>query len=140
MFHSMIESTLRGFSVASLIAGLVLAGCGAVQLYPGERLPKNLVAVVEIGNVLLYSVDGRAVDTLGKIEILPGIHNLVASHNAAGYGETLMTYTFTAEAGHRYVFDADYEFGRKFSWRPWIKDVETGKIVGAFDQPSKPIL
>jgi hypothetical protein len=140
MLHLKIHSSIRRTSVAAAIAGLLLSGCGAVQLYPGNRLPKNQVAVIEIGNVLLYSVDGTSVDTLGKVEILPGIHNLTANHNAAGYGETVMTYTFTAEAGHRYLFDADYNFGRNFSWRPWIKDLDTGEIVGGFDQPSKPIL
>jgi hypothetical protein len=126
----------RRFWIPAVLAGLLAAGCGAVKLYPGPRLPRDQVAVLEIGNVILYSVDGKPVDTTGKVEILPGVHDLRGNHNAPDYGETLMTYTFTAEAGHRYVFDADYHFGRHFSWRPWVKDTETGEIVGSFKKPS----
>jgi hypothetical protein len=131
-------SSIRRLWIPLILAGLLAAGCGAVKMYPGPRLPKDQVAVIEIGNVLLYSIDGNPVDTLGKVEILPGVHDLRASHNAAGYGEDLITYTFTAEAGHRYIFDADYKFGRQFAWRPWVKDTADGKNVGGYHKRSGP--
>lgn len=116
------------------IVGLWLVGCGAIQTYPGPALPSDQVAVLEIGNVVLYALDGEPVN-LGhqrKLQMLPGEHLLRASHNMSGYPEQVITYTFTAEPGHAYRFDADYKIERTLAWRPWIQDAADGKIVGGW--------
>ncbi len=115
-----------------LTEGLLAVGCGAVKMYPGPELTRDKIAVLEVGNVTLYTLDGEAVRLANrsKLQILPGEHVMRVSHNMAGYPEQAMTYTFTAEAGHAYLFDADYEIQRTLSWRPWVKDSASGNIVG----------
>ncbi len=118
-----------------LTLGLIVLGCGAVQMYPGPALPPEKVAVLEIRNLTVYAVDGvppgRA--RTKKLQILPGEHMLRASHNVEGYGPMPFTYTFTAEAGHGYLFGADYKIERTLSWRPWIKDAANGNIIGSWN-------
>jgi hypothetical protein len=112
--------------------GLLCVGCGAVKMYPGPELPRDQVAVLEIQNVTVYTFDGMPPGGKKKLQMLPGEHEMRFSHSQSGYSEQLHTYTFTAEAGHAYLFDADYEFQRTMSWHPWIKDSANGKIVGSW--------
>ncbi len=103
-------------------------------MYSGPPLPADRVAILEIGNIRLMTLDDRALGTKvpARFEVLPGEHFMRASHNMPGYPDQVLTYTFSAEAGHRYRFDADYEFKRTLVWRPWVKDLFDGKIVGSW--------
>jgi hypothetical protein len=116
------------------ILGLIMLGCGVVQLYPGPALPAAAVAVLEIGNVTVHAFDGIPPNrgNTKKLQILPGEHVVRASHQMEGYDPIPITYTFTAEPGHAYLFSADYRIERTLSWRPWIKDAANGTIVGSW--------
>ncbi|MBI3810876.1 MAG: hypothetical protein HY283_01535 [Nitrospirae bacterium] len=117
------------------ILGLMILGCGAIKMYPGPERTRDQIAVLEIGAVTVYTLDGEGVKIAGrnKLQILPGEHVLRASHNMGDYGPMPVTYTFMAEAGHAYRFDADYRIGRTLSWRPWIKDAASGMIIGSWE-------
>lgn len=116
------------------ILSLMILGCGGVKMYPGPERPRDQIAVLEIGAVTVYTVDGVGVKLTGRntLQILPGEHVLRVSHKMEGYGPMPVTYTFTAEAGHAYRFDADYQIERSLSWRPWIKDNASGTIIGSW--------
>ncbi|HEY4485798.1 MAG TPA: hypothetical protein VI702_05720 [Nitrospiria bacterium] len=111
---------------------MLIQGCGPIRMYSGPARPPEQVAILEIGNVKLFSLDSLPVGKDGhwKLEILPGEHDLRASHNMSGFGEEVFTYTFSAEPGHRYLFDMDYKTVRTLYYRPWVKDLTTGNIVG----------
>ena len=130
----MLTRFINPFSFIML--SLLLAGCGGIKMYPGPKLPADQIAVLRIGEIKLIAVDGQGVkqDTMAPIHILPGEHLLRASHNLSGYDEHLISYTFTAEAGHRYIFSATYEFGRTMKWRAWIKDMDTDETIGQMKQ------
>jgi len=116
------------------ILSLMILGCGAIKVYPGPERPRDQIAVLEIGNVILYTVDEEGVrpGRGAKLQILPGEHMIRGSIKMEGYNPVPITYTFTAEAGHAYLFGADYQIERQLSWRPWIKDAATGTIVGSW--------
>lgn len=134
MFIRDAHAKNRMTRLALLMTGLLAVGCGAVQMYPGPALPADQVAVLEIGNVTVYALDGipPSRGNTRKFQILPGEHFMRASHNMTGYDAIPITYTFMAEAGHTYLFGADYQIERALSWRPWIKDSASGKIVGSW--------
>lgn len=115
--------------------GLLVLGCAAIKMYPGPELPPEKVAVLEIGNVKLFTLDGAPVeltDQKRRLQILPGEHVLRATHNRTGFEEKIITYTFSAESGHAYRFDVDYDIQRGLSWVPWVKDSADGKIIGGW--------
>lgn len=134
MFIRDVHAKNRMTRLALLMTGLLAVGCGAVKMYPGPELTRDKIAILEIRNVIVYTLDEAAIrlSNRRKLQILPGEHIMRASHNMEGYGEQAITYTFTAEAGHAYIFNADYEIQRTLSWRPWIKDSESGNIVGSW--------
>ncbi len=117
-----------------LITGLLAVGCGAVKMYPGPELTRDKIAVLEIRNVTVYALDGIPPSLGNKktLQILPGEHVMRMSHNIGGYGEQPVDYTFTAEPGHAYILDADYEIQKTLSWRPWVRDTATGLIIGSW--------
>ena len=124
---------IRGFLWFALVCVMGIQGCGPARMYSGPPRPPDQVAILEIGNVKLFAMDSLPVGKAGggRIEILPGEHDLRASHNMSGFGEEVFTYTFTAEPGHRYLFDMDYKTVRTLHYRPWVKDLATGNIVGS---------
>lgn len=124
----------RILHLSPVMIGFLMLGCGPVRMYAGPALPASSVAVLEIENVKLFTLDGAPVDEAASkgLEILPGEHTMRASHNLTGYGDQVVTYSFVAEAGHRYIFGADYEIQRTLSWRPWVKDSATGRTVGSW--------
>ena len=117
-----------------LVMGLLAIGCGALKMYPGPELTRDKIAVLEIRNVTVYTLDDAAVKLANrrKLQILSGEHTMRASHNMTGYDAIPITYTFVAEPGHTYFFGADYEIRRTLSWRPWVRDAATGQIVGSW--------
>jgi hypothetical protein len=115
--------------VAAVAVGIGLLGCGPTRMYTGPALSADRVAVLEITNMTVFALDTSPVSG-SKLEILPGEHEIRASHNLEGYPEQLIAYVFTAQAGRRYILGADYEIKRGLSWRPWIKDAATGETVG----------
>ncbi len=101
-----------------------------MKMYPGpERLPEE-TAILKVGNIVLIALDSQPPQGARSLAILPGEHTLRLSHNAKGFGENVITYNFTAEAGHQYLLSADYAMDRHFSWRPWIKDLASEEIIG----------
>ena len=101
-------------------------------MYPGpERLPEE-VAILEIGDIVLLALDTQPPQGAKTLAILPGEHTLRLSHNQTGFGENVITYNFTAEAGHKYLLSANYGMDRHFSWRPWIKDLASQEIIGGW--------
>jgi len=127
-----VKQKSRIVPVVLLGLSLLAAGCGAMKMYPGPELPRDQVAVLEIGDVTVYAFDGIPPGGKNKLQILPGEHEIRFSHSKAGYGEQPHTYSFAAEAGHAYLFDADYVVHRTMSWNPWIKDTASGMIVGSW--------
>ncbi len=114
---------------------VVAAGCGTKRLYGGPKLSAEQVSILKIGRLTIYMIDDQPFD-FGEtrvFEILPGEHVIRATIDFEGYNERPIDYIFIAEAGHRYLFDVDYEIARAISWKPWIKDIETGEIVGRWE-------
>jgi len=129
-----VRKPLRStFYFSVLVLTILTAGCGATQFYPGPRLPSGEVALLELGDLTVYAIDGQPPPKGSRFEILPGEHTLRATHNVAGYGEQIFTYTFVAEAGHDYRFDMDYKVERTLSFRPWVKDMTEETIVGRWE-------
>lgn len=115
-----------------LALSLVLFACGPVRMYPGPELPSDQVSLLNVGRVNILTLDGIPPPGGGKsgVWILPGEHELRITHDFTGYPVQAVTYRFRAEAGRRYRLDADYEVRRSLSWRPWIRDIDTGTIIG----------
>jgi len=124
--------TIRFVTLVFLGLALLSAGCGAAKMYPGPELTRDKVAILEIQKVTVLTFDGIPPGGKTKFQILPGEHEMRFSHAMAGYPEQSRSYTFMAEAGHAYLFDADYKVGRTMSWRPWIKDLTSGAVVGTW--------
>lgn len=114
--------------------GILSAGCGGtVQMYPGPERPAYQTALVEIGDVAIFTFDGQPPTKGSRWRILPGEHELRLSHNHPdAYDQKIVSYLFTAVAGRRYKIGLDTEIGRGFAWRPWVKDMETEEIIGGF--------
>lgn len=132
MFTRLKDQTLRLTRFVLISICLVTVACGPVLMYPGPKRPQNQTATLEIGEVTLMMFDETPVgpNLTRPLGILPGEHFLLLSHNQKGYPEQFVNYTFTAEAGHRYLLDANYEIKRSLSWRPWVKDLTSGEVVG----------
>ena len=113
-----------------LLSTLFTASCGALKMYPGpERAPEE-IAILKIGEIVLIALDTQPPQGAESLAILPGEHTLRLSHNQEGFGEQVITYTFTAVAGHQYLLSAHYAMDRHFSWRPWVKDLASQEIIG----------
>lgn len=100
-------------SGAVLLAGPVLSGCGVkvAQMYVGEKLPPEEVAMIEpmdafLERTYIVAVDGQRLDE-GAAEVLPGRHT-VSTAAVLFLGNGITTYvpdepfTFDAQAGHTY--------------------------------------
>ncbi len=90
-------------------------GCGTIQVYTGDRLPKEKVAIIKQNGkrpyyIAIKEIDGKPVDSVFKsFEILPGVHTLQI--NVMGFlpdwdrKEGMDTISFAAEIGHVYRTD-----------------------------------
>ncbi len=123
---------------------LVVGGC-ATKTYPGPKLPREEVAVINEGGFLItwatitYVDDKKREWGASYIEVLPGEHTLyvkvtyapLMQPSSVGIG----VITFEAEAGHTYIVygELDEKTGRADIW---IIDEETEQIV-AGHKPDK---
>lgn len=109
-----------------------------MRTYSGTQLPPEKVALLKgawneyfISSVVghIRKVDGK--DAYGgKVEILPGKHEIVVYLAIIGPGSITngipQTFTIIAEAGHTYKVDGNWNKGDN---QIWIVDEQTGKIV-----------
>jgi hypothetical protein len=133
MSYEVRRATAEAFFSVTIFCfgiGLFLSGCGTVQMYPGPERSASETATLEVQDVIVFAFDNQPPGKSSKWSILPGEHAIQLSHNVKMYGEQIITYVFTAEPGRRYVLGANYSFGRSMSWRPWVKDAETGEVIG----------
>jgi len=93
----------------------IFYGCGTIQVYTGDRLPKEKVAIIKQNGARPYyiaikEIDGKSVDSVFKnFEILPGVHtlriNVMGSFPGLYRKEDMDTISFVAEIGHVYRVD-----------------------------------
>ena len=130
--------------LAALVAGSVLSGCGTMQAYPGDRRPRDQVALIKSGFHFgeqgeLLSVDGQELaSNENKAEVLPGPHTITARlrvpHGSnVTYFSSAITLNLNAEAGHTYELFGEASGGgwlkapTKFTI--WIRDKESKAVV-----------
>ncbi len=104
-FHIIIKKIIVTF----------LYGCGTIQVYTGDRLPREKVVIIKQNGTRPYyievkEIDGKSVDSMFKdFEILPGVHtlkiNVMGSFPDFERKEDVDTISFVAEAGHVYRVD-----------------------------------
>jgi hypothetical protein len=120
-----------------------LVACGGnstLVFYDGERKPPSEVATIEIGNVVLMSIDSLErkyqAFTEGFVEVLPGQHTIGANYRSKkGYSRTPILITFDAKGGHNYLVKG--RAGFKF-WTSWIIDLSNDSLVaGSSDTSDK---
>ncbi len=93
----------------------IFYGCGTIQVYTGDRLPEEKVAIIKQNGIRPYyvaikEIDGKAVDSMFKnFEVLPGVHtlriNVMGSFPDWHRKEDMDTIRFVAEAGNVYRVD-----------------------------------
>ena len=138
--------------LASLL--MLMTSCASMQMYPGERPPRDQVARIQKTTTHFYGVYAEHLNivmvdgvrpTADEIEVLPGEHTvrvglssiqpLLAFPIIKALRKQVIitppTLTFRAEASREYrvngkrVPDVKYEM-----WVVWVEDVETGAVVG----------
>lgn len=132
------RSAGKGFLLLVFVVSLSLtvSACGSKRFYTGKKLPADQVALLDIGRLKVLMVDDLPTPNLKarRLELLPGEHFLRATVDVDLYKGPIITYTFVAEAGEEYLFDADVNMSRGVNWTPWIKDKASGKIVGRWEK------
>ena len=93
----------------------IFCGCGAIQVYTGDHLPNEKVAIIKQNGARPYyiaikEIDGKSVGSVFKdFEILPGVHtlriNVMDSFPNLHRKEDMDTISFVAEIGHVYRID-----------------------------------
>jgi len=93
----------------------IFYGCGTIQVYTGDRLPKEKVAIIKQNGARPYyiaikEIDGKSVGSVFKdFEVLPGVHtlriNVMGSFPNLYRKEDMDTISFVAEIGHVYRVD-----------------------------------
>ena len=93
----------------------IFCGCGTIQVYTGDRLPKEEVAIIKQNGARPYyiaikEIDGKSVGSVFKdFEVLPGVHtlgiNVMDSFPNLYRKEDMDTISFVAEIGHVYRVD-----------------------------------
>ena len=93
----------------------IFCGCGTIQVYTGDRLPKEKVAIIKQNGARPYyiaikEIDGKSVGSVFKdFEVLPGVHtlriNVMGSFPNLYRKEDMDTISFVAEIGHVYRVD-----------------------------------
>jgi hypothetical protein len=131
-----------------------VAACTPLQTYPGPQLPREQVATVRgavnyygVGWVIVVidAVDGKKIVGssdelyLGRIEMLPGQHEISASLWVSAVTPTMVInrgatpelrrLPFVAEAGERYIVDGSWG-GSSEKNAIWIANERTKEIVG----------
>lgn len=103
------------YVILTILITTSLYGCGTIQVYTGDRLPKEEAAIIKQNGTRPYytaikEIDGKSVDSLFKnFEILPGVHtlriNVMGSFPDLYRKEDTDTISFVAEIGHVYRVD-----------------------------------
>ena len=93
----------------------IFCGCGTIQVYTGDRLPKEKVAIIKQNGARPYyiaikEIDGKSVGSVFKdFEVLPGVHtlriNVMGSFPNLYRKEDMDKISFVAEIGHVYRVD-----------------------------------
>lgn len=101
-----------------VLLGLILAGCGSVQLYEGQRLPENEIVIVKgfketelvgIGAVIC-AFDGIQLDPCRTlIEIPPGVHSLSIRSFSKTFQTIKRKVEIDSNPGDRYQIDAEFK-------------------------------
>ncbi|MHC4270059.1 MAG: hypothetical protein ACYSTS_16565 [Planctomycetota bacterium] len=100
------------YVVLTILVITFFCGCGTIQVYTGDRLPKEKVAIIKQNGARPYyieieEIDGKSVDSVFRdFEILPGVHTLrikvMGSFPGFERKEDVDTISFVAEASHVY--------------------------------------
>lgn len=156
-----MTSSLRSkVSPILILAVLLLTGCGVkiTQMYVGEKLPPDQVAIIEPMDELLeltrtyiVAVDGQEVGE-GAVEVLPGRHTVsTAAALFMGSGSTTFVpeepFTFDAQAGHTYQVMGHFfiapggilgllDDSEETPPTIWIEDKDSKEVV-AGEEPKK---
>ena len=106
-------TTIRKLLIILIIT--IFCGCGTIQVYTGDRLPKEKVAIIKQNGARPYyiaikEIDGKSVGSVFKdFEVLPGVHtlriNVMGSFPNLYRKEDMDTISFVAEIGHVYRVD-----------------------------------
>ena len=93
----------------------IFCGCGTIQVYTGDRLPKEKVAIIKQNGASPYyiaikEIDGKSVGSVFKdFEVLPGVHtlriNVMGSLPDLSRKDGMDTISFITEVGHVYRVD-----------------------------------
>ena len=145
-------------SLVLLLAVSVLSGCGVkvTQMYVGEKLPPEEVAIIEpmdafLERTYIVAVDGQELGE-GAAEVLPGRHT-VSTAAALFMGSGITTFvpeepfTFDAQAGHTYQVMGYFfvapggilgllDDSEETPPTIWIEDKESKEVV-AGEKPEK---
>ena len=128
--------------LAALLVEFIVSGCGTMQVYPGDPLPPDQVALIKPGyrtgvGAQLLSVDGHELGSYeDKAEVLPGSHSITARLRIPYGGGALITtplsLNLNAQAGHTYeLFGAAWGggwFEPPTDFTLWIEDKETETV------------
>ncbi len=110
-----INKKLHFYVILIILIVPIFCGCGTIQVYTGDRLPKEKVAIIKQNGkrpyyTVIKEIDGKPVDSVFKsFEILPGAHTLQI--NVMGFlpdwdrKDGMDTISFAAEIGHVYRVD-----------------------------------
>ena len=125
------------FCMILLIGSIFLNSCQTMQLYTGDRLPKEEVAIIKpnmegwFRNTWISEIDGKPVGiTNTKVEVLPGVHTLRIKVKDSEFALPVYmgvdTISFEAEAGHVYRVDGRI---KRVEAVTWVIDEETNAPV-----------
>ncbi len=125
------------FYVILLIGSIFLNGCQTMQLYTGDRLPREEVAIIKTNmeswfrNTWISEIDGKPVGIMNtKVEVLPGVHTVRIKVKDSEFAQPVYvgvdTISFEAEAGHVYRVDGKV---RRVEAVTWVIDEETNAPV-----------
>jgi hypothetical protein len=119
-------------SIFISLAILIQWGCGpgVYRMYPGPRLPKRQIALLQWDSAInVIFVDGRLVPRCNRIELFPGDHNVQVGYSSPGFRSRKdRLINFTAEAGRIYRIGHSTNLSSEFMhWDAWIEDI-TDKV------------
>ena len=114
--------------ISASLAILILWGCGSgtYRMYPGPRLPKSQVALLQWDSAVnVIFIDGKFVPRCNKIEMFPGDHNVQVGYSSDGLRSRHdRVINFTVEAGHRYRISHSKKVSSEFMhWDVWVEDI-----------------